>query len=84
MSNNDFQAKNHFEKFRSISTKFLDVKLTYLGSLNNSKLIKQSILSRKPIIDNQNIKETECFEKICNNLKNLRSNKNKSIKFFEE
>ena len=58
MSSNDFQAKNHFEKFRSISTKFLDVKLTYLGSLNNSKIIKQSILSRKPIIDKKNIKET--------------------------
>ena len=84
MSSNEFQAKNHFEKFRSISTKFLDVKLTYLGSLNNSKLIKQSILSRKPIIDNQNIKETEYFEKICKNLNNLKSNKNKSIKFFEE
>ena len=84
MSNNDFQAKNHFEKFRSISTKFLDVKLTYLGSLHNSKLIKQSILLRKPIIDTQNIKETEYFEKICKNLKNLKSNKNKSIKFFED
>ena len=84
MSNNDFQAKNHFEKFSSISTKFLDVKLTYLGCLNNSKLIRQSILSRKPIIDNQNIKETEYFEKICKNLKNLKSNKNKNIKFFED
>ena len=83
MSSNDFQAKSHFEKFRSISTKFLDVKLTFLGSLNNSKLIKQSILSRKPIIGNENIKETECFEKICKNLTNLKSNKNKSIKFFE-
>ena len=41
MSNNDFQAKNHFEKFSSISTKFLDVKLTYLGCLNNSKLINK-------------------------------------------
>ena len=84
MSSNEFQAKNHFEKFRSISTKFLDVKLTYLGSLNNSQLIKQSILSRKPIIDNQKIKETEYFEKICKDLNNLKSNKNKSIKFFEE
>ena len=34
MSDNDFQTKNRFEKFMSISTKFLDVKLTYLGSLN--------------------------------------------------
>ena len=84
MSNNDFQAKNHFEKFRSISTKFLDIKLTYLGSLNNSKIIKQSILLRKPIINNENIKETEYFQNICKNLKNLKSNKNKSIKFFEE
>ena len=84
MSSNDYQAKSHFEKFSSISTKFLDVKLTYLGSLNNSKLIKQSILSRKPIIDNQKIKETECFEKICKNLKNLKPNKNRNIKFFED
>ena len=67
----DFQANNHFEKFRPRSTKFLDVKLTYLGSLNNSKLIKQSILSRKPIIDNNNTKETECFERFVKTCKNL-------------
>ena len=35
-------------------------------------------------IDNQNIKETEHFENICKNLQNLKSNKNKSIKFFED
>ena len=84
MSKNDIQAKSNFEKFRSISTKFLDVKLNYLGSVNNSKIIKQSILSRKPIISYQNSKETEYFEKICKNLKNLKANKNKNIKFFEE
>ena len=33
--------------------------------------------------DNQNIKETVYFETICKNLKNLKSNKNKNIKFFE-
>ena len=36
------------------------------------------------IIDNQNIKETDYFETICKNLKNLKSNKNKNIKFFED
>ena len=84
MSSSNFQAKSHFEKFQSISTKFLDVKMNFLGSLNNSKIIKQSILSRKPIIANPNLKETECFEKICKNLKSLKPNKNKNIKFFEE
>ena len=49
-----YEAKNHFEKFSSISSKFLDIKLTYLGCLNNSKLIRQSILSRTPIIDRLN------------------------------
>ena len=78
-----FKLKS-FEKFRSISSKFLDVKLTYLGSLNDSKLIKKSILSRDPIINNRNIKETEYFEKICKNLNDLKPNKNKNIKFFEE
>ena len=33
MARSDYQAKTNFEKFQTISTKFLDVNLTYLGSL---------------------------------------------------
>ena len=83
MSNNDFQAKSHFEKFQSISTKFLDVKMSFLGSLNNSKVIKEAILSRKPIVGNHNISEIDSFEKIYENIKYLKNNNNNNTKFFE-
>ena len=53
MARTEFQARTNFEKFRSISNKFLDVNLTYLGSLNNSQKIKDSISSRKPVVIRQ-------------------------------
>ena len=83
MSNNDYQARSHFEKFQSISTKFLDVKMSFLGSLNNSKVIKEAILSRKPLVGNHNGSEIDSFEKIFENIKYLKNNNNNNTKFFE-
>jgi len=85
MARSDFQAKANFEKFRSISTKFLDVNLTYLGSLNNSQRIKDSISSRKPVVtDKINKDEISSFLSFSKNLEKLKQNENKSIKFFDE
>ncbi len=83
MCNSEFQAKSHFEKFQSISTKFLDAKMFFLGSLNNSKIIKEAIMSRKPIVGNQNSNEVKSFEKFYDNIKNLKSNHNSNPKFFD-
>ena len=83
MSNNDYQARSHFEKFQSISTKFLDVKMSFLGSLNNSKAIKEAILSRKPLVGNHSGSEINSFEKIYDNIKYLKINNNRNTKFFE-
>ncbi len=85
MSSSDYQAKTHFTKFQNISTKFLDVKLKYLGSLSNSNKIKNSIASRKPIVlDKSNSEEINSFLKIAKTINELKNNENKSIKFFED
>ena len=43
-------GKDLFKRFEIITSKFLDVKLHYVGSLNDSKKVKNSIINRKPII----------------------------------
>ena len=42
-------AKSSFDSFKSIVTKFLDIQLEYAGWLPNSRLLKNSILTRKPV-----------------------------------
>ena len=85
MARSEFQAKTNFEKFRSISNKFLNVNLTYLGSLNNSQKIKDSISSRKPVVsDKLNKNEINSFLGFSRNLENLKQNNSKGIKFFDD
>ncbi len=85
MANSEFQAKANYEKFQNITTKFLDVKLSFLGCLFNSQKIKNSITSRKPIVmDKLNREEINSFLNFSRNLKNLKQNNNKGIKFFAD
>ena len=85
MARSEFQARTNFEKFRSISNKFLDVNLTYLGSLNNSQKIKDSISSRKPVVsDKLNKNEINSFLGFSKNLETLKQNNSKGIKFFDD
>ena len=41
---------NLFKRFENITSKFLDVKLHYVGCVNESREIKKSIIDRKPLI----------------------------------
>ena len=85
MASTEFQAKSNFDKFQNITTKFLDVKLSFLGCLFNSQKIKNSITTRKPIVkDKMNHQEIDCFLNLTRNLNNLKQNNNKGIKFFED
>ncbi len=43
-------AKDLFERFQKITSKFLDIKLHYVGYIEQSRKIKQSIVERKPIL----------------------------------
>ena len=63
MAVSQMQAKLNFNKFQSIAQKFLDVNLKYLGHLCASQRIRNSIVSRTPLMskNNKNI-DTKCFE----------------------
>ena len=47
---NAMTANGLFKKFQQITSKFLDIKLHYVGFIEQSKKIRESIINRKPII----------------------------------
>ncbi len=84
-SNNEFHAKSYYDRFEVIFSKYLDIKSTFLGSLKVSQKIKNSIISRKPIVsDNLNKEEIIAFENLYKNLEIIKLNDVKGIKFFED
>ena len=50
---NDEHGKELFEKFKSITTQFLDVNLHYVGCVKNSGKIRKSIVERTPIMSSE-------------------------------
>ena len=84
MAVSQMQAKLNFNKFQSIAQKFLDVNLKYLGHVCASQKIRNSIVSRTPLMSkiNKNA-DTKCFEDISQALLLLESNKTGTIKFFD-
>ena len=59
------QAKINFDKFHSITQKFLDVNLKYIGQIPNSQRIRNSIISRKAVVSSKNNNiETKAFNEL--------------------
>ena len=85
MAHSQIQAKLNFDKFRAITQKFLDVNLKFIGGVSSSQRIKNSIISRKPIMSGNPHKspDVEAFLNLAINLNTLASNKTGTIKFFE-
>ena len=84
MTVSEIQAKLNFNKFQSITQKFLDVNLKYLGHVNSSQRIRNSIISRTPLMSKNNKNsDTKYFENISQALSRLDSNNTGSIKFFD-
>jgi flagellar biosynthesis protein FlhG len=84
MAISEMQAKLNFNKFQSIAQKFLDVNLKYLGHICASQRIRNSIVSRTPLMSKNNKNtDTKCFEDISQELVSLYSNKTGSIRFFD-
>ena len=78
------QAKINFDKFHSITQKFLDVNLKYIGQIPNSQRIKNSIISRTAVVSTKNNnKETKAFSEISSKLSLIETNKTGAIKFFD-
>jgi len=85
MTQSEAQAKAHFEKFKSIALRFLDVRLDYVGHLPLSTRVRQSIVSRKPIsIDAKESRENACFQKIAKNILTSPNNETGGIRFFDQ
>ena len=62
-------GKDLYKRFENITSKFLDVKLHYVGCLNNSKQVKDSIVNRTPImISDPNSDISFSFKKIANEI----------------
>ena len=79
-------ANNSFKSFQKIVSQFLDVELINLGWLPNSKLVANSILTRKPFILNSkadaqlNVRLSE----IVMNIERVQSFQTNSVRFFDK
>ena len=83
MAASAIQAKLNFDKFQSITQRFLDINLNFIGHVPSSLRIKNSIISRSPIVsNNKNSQEAKIFNNLSTNLLTLNSNRTEGIKFF--
>ena len=77
------QAKLNFDKFEAITQKFLDVNLKFMGHVPASQRIRNSIISRRPIMSKQNKNsDTIAFDDLSMGISSLKDNKTGTIKFF--
>ena len=83
MAASPMQAELNFEKFQSITHKFLDVNLKYIGQIPNSQKVRNSIISRTAVVTSKNNIETKAFNEISSKLFLVEKNKNGTIKFFD-
>ena len=85
MAHSQIQAKLNFDKFRTITQKFLDVDLKFIGGITSSQRIKNSIINRKPIMSGNINKspDVEDFLTLATNIPSVEMNKTGTIKFFD-
>ena len=84
MAASPMQAELNFEKFQSITHKFLDVNLKYLGQIPNSQKVRNSIISRTAVVTSKNNNiETKAFNELSSKLLLVEKNKTGTIKFFD-
>ena len=85
MAHSQIQAKLNFDKFRAITQKFLDVNLKFIGGVSSSQRIKNSIITRKPVMSGNINKspDVEAFSALAANIPSVEINKTGTIKFFD-
>ena len=79
-------ANNSFKSFQKIVSQFLDVELINLGWLPNSKLVANSILTRKPFILNSKADPQLIarLSEIVTNMERVQSFQTNSVRFFDK
>ena len=85
MAHSQIQAKLNFDKFRAITQKFLDVNLKFIGGVSSSQRIKNSIITRKPVMSGNINKspDVEAFLTLATKIPSVEINKTGTIKFFD-
>ena len=82
---NDSHGKDLFKKFQSITAKFLDVNLHYVGCVKSSHKIRKSIVDRQPIsISEPKSEISQSFLKIAKNINETPSNEWGGLTFLSK
>lgn len=77
------QAEALFEKFKSITDKFISVNQEFLGYVPSSENIRKSIVSRSPIMAKmQATLEETCFATLAKNTESLNNNKYQGLTIY--
>ena len=86
MAKDSSDANKSFHSFQKIVSQFLDVELINLGWLPNSKLVANSILTRKPFILNNkaDAQLNARLSEIVSNIELAQSFKTNGIRFFDK
>ena len=81
----DNQGQELFSKFQQITTKFLDINLHYVGSIQSSSKIKKSIINRVPIVSEEPKSEiAQSFLKIAKNIYDTPTNEWGGLTFLSK
>ena len=85
MAENETQSKDTFEKFNKTTSKFLDVKLRYVGYLPHSRALRSSIVKRKPlVVSDRKCRESLLFKSMSKELLSSPNNIASGITFFNK
>ena len=84
-ASSELEAKQNFEVFsKNLVHKFLDARAYYAGFLPMSKVLKQAVIMKKPVmIHNRKSKEGIAFQKLAGVMLKAPMNDKKGICFFE-
>ena len=85
MARNAEEARQHFDKFNTTATRFLDVNLTYSGWLPLSEKMRRAVVKRRPIgLDALDLPENLAFQKISKSILGSPRNLHGGIRFFAD
>ena len=77
------QGVAHFEKFRAITRRFLDVELSYAGHVPQSQALRNSIVRRSPIaLHPEHTRENRAFEAIAREVLRAPFRGGQGVRFF--
>lgn len=87
MAKNAEEARQHFEKFRAITLRFLDVDLSYAGHVPLSMPMRRAVVEREPLLANltdANATEARAFRNIAQKLLQSPASPRSGVRMFSD